>query len=197
MASGIQYDTHKPNELRRLYEPLGVLHELTTKSATKPRSIVSTRSQAISITQRRRDFVDAIAFLGAYEKETEIAVAVEQRPDGLIVRVAGTGDIDGIVVPFLNELLVLLSTTLRRLKDEINGDGKEVACDFLADTALDFASKKVYAHYMKLLHHIAPVCFADMEMGPTGTQKKKKKKKKKRKIRKSHSLPCLSSYRVY
>lgn len=172
MTSGTQYDTHKPKELRRLYEPLGVLHELSTKDETKPRSIFSTSSQAISVTQRRRDFVDAIAFLGAYEKECEIAVAVEKRPDGLIVRVAGTGDIDGIVVPFLNDLLDLLSTTLRQRKDEIQGCEKEISFDFLSDTALDFASKKVYSHYMKLLHHIAPVCFADMERGPNGMQKK-------------------------
>lgn len=163
-----QYDTHKPKELRRLYEPLSVLHKLSTKGATKPRSLFSTSSRAISITQRRRNFVDAIACLGAYEKECKIAAAVEQLPDGLVVRVAGTGDIDGIVVPFLNELLSLLSATLRLQTGEITDHEKEIASGVLLDAALEFAPKKLYAHYMKLLHRIAPVCFADMEIGQNG-----------------------------
>ncbi|KAE8374940.1 hypothetical protein BDV26DRAFT_269096 [Aspergillus bertholletiae] len=160
-----QYDTHKPKELRRLYEPLGVLHELTMKGTTKPRSIFSTSAQGISIMQRRRNFVDAIAFLGAYGKGCEIAVAVERQPDGLIVRVAGTGDIDGTVVPFVNSLLGMLSATMKLGKDEIKGDNKERILLCLSDFALDFAQEKVFSHYMKLLHHIAPVCLADMTAG--------------------------------
>ncbi|KAE8133561.1 hypothetical protein BDV38DRAFT_257969 [Aspergillus pseudotamarii] len=160
-----QYDTHKPKELRRLYEPLGVLHELTMKGTTKPRSILSTSAQGISIMQRRRNFVDAIAYLGAYGKGCEIAVAVERQPDGLIVRIAGTGDVDGTVVPFVNDLLRMLSDTLKLGNDEIKGDNKESILICLSNFALDFAQEKVFAHYMKLLHHIAPVCLADMTTG--------------------------------
>ncbi|OOO06746.1 hypothetical protein OAory_01089490 [Aspergillus oryzae] len=159
-----QYDTHKPKELRRLYEPLAVLHELTMKGTTKP-SIFSTRAQGINIMQRRRNFVDAIAYLGAYTKGCEIAVAVERQPDGLIVRIAGTGDVDGIIVPFVNELLRMLLDTLNLGNDEIVGNNKEKILTCLSNFALDFAQEKVLAHYMKLLHHIAPVCLADMTAG--------------------------------
>ncbi|BDD62854.1 hypothetical protein MAP00_007811 [Monascus purpureus] len=166
MISRSQYDTHKPKELRRLYEPLAVLYELTMKDATKPRSIFSTNTHGISIMERRRNFVDAIAFIGAYRKECEIAVAVERQPDGLIVRVAGTGDIDGIVVPFLSELLHRLSNIVNLPKDEIKGDKKKRILSSLSDVAIEFAKEKVFAHYMKLLHgDIAPVCLADMAMG--------------------------------
>ncbi|KAL4986545.1 hypothetical protein BDW68DRAFT_124581 [Aspergillus falconensis] len=157
-----RYNTHKPKELRRLYEPLGVLYELTTKGATKPRRIFPPRGQGISIMQRRRDFVDAVAFLGTYTKECGIAVALERQPGGLILRVAGTGDIDGKVVPFLNDLLHLLSAIVKLQKDEVEGEVKERILLSLADIALDFAQEKAFAHYMKLLHHIAPVCLTDM-----------------------------------
>ncbi|KAE8341967.1 hypothetical protein BDV24DRAFT_174092 [Aspergillus arachidicola] len=159
-----QYDTHKPKELRRLYEPLAVLHELTMKGTTKP-SILSTSTQGINIMQRRRNFVDAIAYLGAYKKGCEIAVAVERQPDGLIVRIAGTGDVDGTIVPFVNDLLRMLLDTLKLGNDEIMGDNKERILTCLSNFALDFAQEKVQAHYMKLLHHIAPVCLADMTAG--------------------------------
>lgn len=169
MVSRSQYDTHKPKELRRLYEPLAVLYELTMTDATKPRSNFSTSAHGISIMERRRNFVDAIAFIGAYRKECEIAVAVERQPDGLIVRVAGTGDIDRIVVPFLNELLHQLSNIVNLPKDEIEGDKKKRILSSLSDIAVEFAKEKVFAHYMKLLHDIAPVCLADMATGLNGT----------------------------
>ncbi|KAL5044624.1 hypothetical protein BDW71DRAFT_215649 [Aspergillus fruticulosus] len=162
-----QYNTHMPKELRRLYEPLGVLYELTMKGATKPRRIFPPRGQGISIMQRRRDFVDAVAFLGTYTKECGIAVALERQPGGLILRVAGTGDIDGKVVPFLNDLLHLLSAIVKLQKDEVEGEVKERILLSLADIALDFAQEKAFAHYMKLLHHIAPQkkCFKARQSG--------------------------------
>jgi hypothetical protein len=89
MVPTSQYDTHKPKELRRFYEPLGILYELTLRDQMKPRSVFSVSAGGISIMQRRRDFVDSIAFIGAYSKECEIAVALERQPDLLIVRVAG------------------------------------------------------------------------------------------------------------
>ncbi|KAL5003003.1 hypothetical protein BDV10DRAFT_190939 [Aspergillus recurvatus] len=165
------YDTHKPKELRRLYEPLAVLYELTMKGTTKPRSIFSTSAQGISIMQRRRNFVDAIAYIGAYRKGCEIAVAIERQPDGLTVRVAGTGDIDGIVVPFLNDLLHLLSKIVKLQHDEIKQDEKEKILLSLSDIALDFAQEKIFDHYMKLLHDIAPVCLADMTKGSNGAHR--------------------------
>jgi hypothetical protein len=58
---------------------------------------------------------------------------------------------------------------LRRLQTgEITDHEKEIAFGVLLDAALEFAPKKLHAHYMKLLQRIAPVCLADMEIGPNG-----------------------------
>ncbi|KAL2827774.1 hypothetical protein BDW59DRAFT_171218 [Aspergillus cavernicola] len=162
MVSRSQHGFHKPKELRRFYEPLGVLHELTMKGASKPRSIFSTSARGISIMQRRRDFVDAIAYIGAYRKGCEIAVAVERRPDALFVRVAGTAEIDKIVVPFLNNLLPQLSIILKHSAGDIKDDLNDKILVHLSDMVLDFGQEKIFAHYMKILQHIAPICLADM-----------------------------------
>ncbi|KAL4780087.1 hypothetical protein BJX76DRAFT_364606 [Aspergillus varians] len=163
--SRIQYNTHKPKELRRLYEPLGILYELTGKDVTSLRSNLSTSAQGINIMQRRRNFVDAIAFLGAYGKGCEIAVAIERQPDGLIFRVAGTGDIDGTVIPFLNKLLGLLSDILKLEQGVLRADKGEQILLSLSEFAVDFAQEKVFAYYMKLLHNSARVCVPDMTAG--------------------------------
>ncbi|KAL4962968.1 nucleic acid/nucleotide deaminase domain-containing protein [Aspergillus stella-maris] len=160
-----QYNTHKPKELRRFYEPLGILYELTMRDQMKPRSVFSVSARGISIMQRRRDFVDSIAFIGAYSKECEIAVALERQPDLLIVRVAGTGETEKIVVPFLNDLLTALSTVVKSSIDDIRGELKDRIVIHLSDMALDFGQEKIFAHYMKIVQDIAPVCLADIATG--------------------------------
>ncbi|KAL4925950.1 nucleic acid/nucleotide deaminase domain-containing protein [Aspergillus undulatus] len=163
MAPTTQYAVHKPKELRRFYEPLGILYELTLRDQTKPRSIFSASARGISIMQRRRDFVDSVAFIGAYSKECEIALALERQPDLLIVRVAGTGETEKIVVPFLNGLLRALSHIVK--PNDIRGELKDRIVLELSDMALDYAKEKTFAHYLKILHDIAPICLADITTG--------------------------------
>ncbi|KAL2813875.1 hypothetical protein BJX63DRAFT_442745 [Aspergillus granulosus] len=165
MPSPRQYDTHKPKELRRFYEPLGILYRLNDQ--TKPHSMFSSSGRGIDIMQRRRDFVDSIAYIGAYSKECEIAVALERQPDRLILRVAGTGDIETTTVPFLNDLLSAVSHIVKSGTDGIRGELKESIVFHLSEIALDFAEEKTFAQYMKILR-IASICLEDITTGLNG-----------------------------
>jgi hypothetical protein len=171
MVPTSQYDTHKPKELRRFYEPLGILYELTLRDQMKPRSVFSVSARGISIMQRRRDFVDSIAFIGAYSKECEIAVALERQPDLLIVRVAGTGETEKIVVPFLNDLLTALSTVVKSSTDDIRSKLQDRIVIHLSDMALNYGQEKIFAHYMKIMQDIAPMCLADITTGLNGMER--------------------------
>lgn len=145
---------HKPKELRRLYEPLSALRALYEQIADGKKPIL-TEGRGMGIQQRRRDFVNAIAYLCAFKKDCELAVAVRKNDCGkAVITVAGSRDIGQDVIPFL----VGLSTMLEDISEPLDHDTKQSVLSVFSDYVMEYHKENIFECYRDMMKDIAPIC---------------------------------------
>ena len=92
---------------RRFYEPLLLLSALGQIRGERTKSEIFTDTLCPNIQKLRRNFVDGIAYICSFEKEPRCvtAVAMEKKPQGIIVWLAANENIGEGVVQFLESVL--------------------------------------------------------------------------------------------
>lgn len=150
---------HKPKELRRFYEPLSTICALYEQMPDAKNPIL-TEGHGLGIRQRRRDFVNAIAYLGAFKEDCDLAVAVSKDDYGCaVVKIAGSRDIDQDVIPFLEDLLKLVT---KSTSERPSHDAKQSILSLLSEYVMKFHNKSIFERYGELLRDIAPICLRMM-----------------------------------
>ena len=148
------FTNHRPKELYRLYEPLSALRALYEQipDGEKP---TLTEGRGMGIQQRRRDFVTAIAYLGAFKKDCDLAVAVRKGDGGkAVVTVAGSRDIDQDVIPFL----VGLSAMLENISGPLDHDTKQSILSIFSDYVMEYHKDNIFECYRDMMKDTVSIC---------------------------------------
>jgi hypothetical protein len=103
---------------RRFYEPLLLLDALGAVRGGRIESGKIPDDSGSNHTQLRRSFVDAIAYICAYNKGPGFvtAAALEKTPQGIVVWLAANSNVEQRVVAFLENIL----ESVRRVADQDN-----------------------------------------------------------------------------
>ena len=93
--------------LRRFYEPVLLLHALDPIRGDRIKASADHIPTSPNIQKIRRDFVNAITYICAYQKGSPYvtAAALERAPEGVRVWLAANANIAGFVVDFLRGVL--------------------------------------------------------------------------------------------
>lgn len=146
---------HKPKELCRLYEPLSTLCALHEQISDE-KNPIPTEGRGMGIQQRRRDFVNAIAYLGAFKKDCDLAVAMRKDNCGkAVVTVAGTRDIDQDIIPFLTDLSEMVK---KGISGPLGHDTKQSVLSVFSDYVMQHHKENIFERYRDMMKDIAPIC---------------------------------------
>jgi hypothetical protein len=103
---------------RRFYEPLLLLDALGVVRGERIESEKIPDDPGSNHTQLRRSFVDAIAYICAFDKGSDYvtAAALEKTPQGIVVWLAANNNVEQKVVAFLESIL----ESVHRIADQDN-----------------------------------------------------------------------------
>lgn len=153
------YVSHKPRELRRLYEPLSLLCALREQIQEHKFSEVDDARGVSGILQRRREFLNALVRLAAFKPEWNLAITAGCDQESVIIVVAGNLDVSNPVVRFLDALLDMVKQALDAGLDAKTLDTE--ICN-ISNYVMKWQRDISFAVYHKIFDHIAPVCIPIM-----------------------------------
>ena len=153
---------HKHRELRRLYEPLSLLHALR-EQIPEHRPIEVIKAGGVGeILNRRRDFLNALVELAAFKQGCDLAITAGHDHDGVVIAVAGNQDVSDLVVPFLEMLLGMVTNALHADLDAATWH-KEFSN--ISNYVMEWQNDHSFAVYHTIFGHIAPICIPVMAAG--------------------------------
>ncbi|KOC14629.1 hypothetical protein AFLA70_880g000141 [Aspergillus flavus AF70] len=103
------YVCHRPRELRRLYEPLSLLCALQEQMVEQKDIEVVDVGGVGGILHHRRDFLNALVQLAAFEQGCDLAITAGYDHDSVVIAVAGSPDVSDQVIRFLKRLLDMVT----------------------------------------------------------------------------------------
>ncbi|QMW35126.1 hypothetical protein G4B84_010617 [Aspergillus flavus NRRL3357] len=106
------YVCHRPRELRRLYEPLSLLCALQEQMVEQKDIEVVDVGEVGGILHHRRDFLNALVQLAAFEQGCDLAITAGYDHDSVVIAVAGSPDVSDRVIQFLKRLLDMVTGAL-------------------------------------------------------------------------------------
>jgi hypothetical protein len=166
--------SHQPKKLRLLYEPLCLLHTLSEVRGDriKPGDI-SPEGPGLTAPRCYRSFVDAIAYICAYQKKPGYvtAAALEETPDAIVVLLAANNSIDTEIVTFLEKVLIILLWIIDHPTVRLDtNEGREVM-KILTAQVLDLNAPKIFVYYQQVNKLVSLVMGRlNAESGLKGTQ---------------------------
>ncbi|KAE8422778.1 hypothetical protein BDV36DRAFT_279609 [Aspergillus pseudocaelatus] len=153
------YVSHKPKELRRLYEPLSLLCALREQIPEHKLSEVDDARGMSGISQRRRDFLNALVRLAAFKQEWHLAITAGCDQESVIIAVAGDLDVSNPVVRFLDALLEMVK---QALDADLNATTLDAEICNISNYVMKWQRDNSFAVYHRIFDHIAPVCIPIM-----------------------------------
>ncbi|KAF7183830.1 hypothetical protein CNMCM7691_004252 [Aspergillus felis] len=160
--------SHPITRLRRLYEPLSLLMTLgeVRGNRIKPFNIPQDNSGFNAI-KSHRSFVDALAYACAYKKEPAYvtAVALEKRPEEIVVLLAANKGVEDSVVRFVHDILKIVQWLARKPSAQLSSEDGLAALQFLTSKVLRFNAPKIYAYYRAIVDKAAPAVMGKLSNG--------------------------------
>ncbi|GKZ36050.1 hypothetical protein AbraIFM66950_006925 [Aspergillus brasiliensis] len=154
--------------LRRLYEPLSLLQTLGKVRGSRIRACdIPQENSAFNAIKSHRSFVDALAYACAYKKEPAYvtAVALEKRPEEIVVWIAANKDVKGPVVSFAQDVLRIVQWLARNPLAQLSTKDGQAAQTLLTSRVLHFNAPKIYAYYEQIVRNAAPPVIAKLSNG--------------------------------
>lgn len=149
---------HKPKELRRLYEPLCLLHSLSEVRGDRIKpSDVSHDGPGSTGPRGYRRFVEAMAYICAYKKKSGYvtAVALEDTPQAIVVLLASNDGIDPQVISFVRRVLKILSWVIENHTIQFNEPEGQKVLKILSNFVLDLNTPKIYEYYQQVMKTVS------------------------------------------
>ena len=156
---------------RRFYEPLLLLSALGQMRGERVKAEIITDTLCPNIQQIRRNFVDGIAYICSFEREPKrvTAVAMEKRPQGIIVWLAANENIGEKVVQFLGSVLSnihQISAPPDR-EDRLKESGR--IREELVSRIIDFNTPRIITYYGLVLSTLTRLGIVSEEHKEDGT----------------------------
>jgi hypothetical protein len=152
--------THGSKKLRRLYEPLCLLHSISEirGDRIKPGDL-SHESPAFTGPKLYRRFVEAMAYICAYQKKPGYvtAVALEDTPENIVVLLAANNDVDQQVIHFVEKVLKVLSWVIENHAVRQNTLEGQRIMQILTELVLKFNTPKIYEYYQQVIKVVSTV----------------------------------------
>ncbi|GFN20181.1 nucleic acid/nucleotide deaminase domain-containing protein [Aspergillus tubingensis] len=159
--------SHSPRRLRRLYEPLSLLQTLGNVRGWRIRAPdIPQDYSGFNAIKSHRSFVDALAYACAYKKEPAYvtAVALEKRPEEIVVWLAANKNVEDNVVGFAQDVLIIVQWLARNPSAQLGTEDGQQALNLLTSRVLRFNAPKIYAYYEQLMR-AAPQVIAKLSNG--------------------------------
>ncbi|GFG10242.1 hypothetical protein IFM5058_04826 [Aspergillus udagawae] len=151
-----------------LYEPLSVLITLgeVRGSRIKPISVPQDNS-SFNVFNSHRSFVDALAYACAYKKEPAYvtAVALEKRPEEIVVLLAANKGVDDSVVRFVHDILRIVQWLATNPSAQLSSEDGTAARQLLTSKVLRFNAPKIYTYYETIVKKAAPAVMRKLSSG--------------------------------
>jgi hypothetical protein len=140
----------EPSNAETLRKLLFLLDTLDPIRGPRAQSFTSGTDTRVDQTSIRRSFVEAIAYICAYEKGPHhvIAAALQQKSTGITLWLAGNGAVNGKVKEFLNPLLNKLRETVLPLDRHMDVDQAEsLSANKLLPDIIAFQTPRIRVYY--------------------------------------------------
>ncbi|KAJ1710061.1 hypothetical protein NYO67_7775 [Aspergillus flavus] len=153
------YVCHRPRELRRLYEPLSLLCALQEQMVEQKDIEVVDVGEVGGILHHRRDFLNALVQLAAFEQGCDLAITAGYDHDSVVIAVAGSPDVSDQVIRFLKRLLDMVTGALHAglCAETWNRDLLKIS-----NYVTGLHNENSFAVYHMIFHQIAPICINSM-----------------------------------
>ncbi|PIG85577.1 hypothetical protein AARAC_007338 [Aspergillus arachidicola] len=149
------YVRHRPRELRRLYEPLSLLCALQEQMAEQKDIEVVGAGGVEGILHPRRDFLNALVQLAAFEQGCDLAITAGYDHDSVVIAVAGSPDVSDQVIEFLKSLLGMVTNALDA---GLRAETWNRELSNISNYVMGLHNENSFAVYHTILDHIAPIC---------------------------------------
>ncbi|KAE8322580.1 hypothetical protein BDV39DRAFT_218454 [Aspergillus sergii] len=158
-AASSPYVRHRPRELRRLYEPLSLLCALQEQMAEQKDIEVVDAGGVGGILHPRRDFLNALVQLAAFEQGCDLAITAGYDHDSVVIAVAGSPDVSDRVIRFLERLLGMVTGALHAgsCAETWNRELSKIS-----NYVTGLHNENSFAVYHMIFHQIAPICINSM-----------------------------------
>ncbi|RAH56544.1 hypothetical protein BO85DRAFT_450568 [Aspergillus piperis CBS 112811] len=159
--------SHSPRRLRRLYEPLSLLQTLGNVRGWRIRAPdIPQDNSGFNAIKSHRSFVDALAYACAYKKEPAYvtAVALEKRPEEIVVWLAANKNVEEAVVSFAQDVLRIVQWLASNPSAQLGTKDGQQALNLLTSRVLRFNAPKIYAYYEQVVR-AAPRVIAKLSNG--------------------------------
>ncbi|OJI84215.1 hypothetical protein ASPTUDRAFT_120671 [Aspergillus tubingensis CBS 134.48] len=159
--------SHSPRRLRRLYEPLSLLQTLGNVRGWRIRAPdIPQDYSGFNAIKSHRSFVDALAYACAYKKEPAYvtAVALEKRPEEIVVWLAANKNVEDTVVSFAQDVLRIVQWLARNPSAQLGTEDGQQTLNLLTSRVLCFNAPKIYAYYEQVMR-AAPQVIAKLSNG--------------------------------
>ncbi|KAF9887618.1 hypothetical protein FE257_009711 [Aspergillus nanangensis] len=105
-----------------------------------------------------KSFVDALSYACAYKKEAAYvtAVALEKRPDEIVVWLAANQGVEPAVVNFVNNTLIIVQWLAANPSAHLRNEDGKATLRLLTEQVLRFNSPKIKAYYGQIMNLAAP-----------------------------------------
>ncbi|KAJ5817757.1 hypothetical protein N7447_007765 [Penicillium robsamsonii] len=148
---------HQPRKLRLLYEPLCLLHTLSEVRGDR----IKPGEESMGSTQPKyyRNFVDAIAYICAYQKKPGYvtAVALEETPDAIVILIAANGGIDRAVRTLLEDVCLIILWIVENSTLQLNTEEGQGVMKILTDYVLPLNAPKIFEYYQQVNKSVSSV----------------------------------------
>ncbi|KAJ5496812.1 hypothetical protein N7463_008799 [Penicillium fimorum] len=151
---------HQPRKLRLLYEPLCLLHTLSEvrRDRIKPGD-VSYETVESNQPKYCRNFVDAIAYICAYQKKSGYvtAVALEETPDAIVILLAANNGIDTAVQNLLEKVSVIILWIVQNSTVQLDTKEVQGVMRILTHYVLSLNAPKIFEYYQQVNKSVSSV----------------------------------------
>ncbi|KAJ5192197.1 hypothetical protein N7449_008339 [Penicillium cf. viridicatum] len=151
---------HQPKKLRLLYEPLCLLRTLSEVRGDriKPGDI-SSEFPGSTAPKCYRAFVDAIAYICAYQKKPGYvtAAALEEAPDAIVILLAANDGIDMAVLALLEKVRVILLWIVEKSAVQLDTKEGRGIMKILTDYVLSLNTPKIFEYYQQVNKSVSNV----------------------------------------
>lgn len=151
---------HQPRKLRLLYEPLCLLHTLSEVRGDRIKSgDVSSEFPESSAPKCYRAFVDAIAYICAYQKKPGYVTtaALEEAPDAIVILLAANDGIDMTVLALLEKVRVILLWIVENSAVQLDTKEGRGIMKILTDYVLSLNTPKIFEYYQQVNKSVSSV----------------------------------------
>jgi hypothetical protein len=135
-------------------------------SRIKPFNIPQDNSGFNAINSHR-SFVDALAYACAYKKEPAYvtAVALEKRPEEIVVLLAANKGVEDSVVRFVHDILRIVQWLATKPSAQLSSEDGQLALQLLTSKVLRFNAPKIYTYYSTIVNKAAPAVMSKLSNG--------------------------------